>query len=184
MTQCQRCLDFGHGPSNCNKNPKCLKYSKEHFTKDCSQADDAQPTCANCKQNHKANYTGCPTYVKRLEFIEKQKQTKNKNTVKPSPSYSAENFPQPKWTGASQPSTTRQWVSITKPPAVNTVRTDGTNLINSFNELEKEIQELNKLCNINEMLNLVKKLNQKLKNCSTPMEKLQVFAQIITDDGE
>ena len=64
--QCYRCQAFGHLAKNCNKSPNCLKCSANHPTKDCIKTPDTPATCYNCKGDHPANYTGCPSLLKYL----------------------------------------------------------------------------------------------------------------------
>ena len=75
-TQCHRCQQFGHGSSSCNQAPRCVKCSKSHLTKDCDREKDAKPVCVNCKGEHPANYSKCPSNLKRVEEIEEQRSKK------------------------------------------------------------------------------------------------------------
>ena len=94
VVQCFRCQQYGHGMRNCHLEAKCVKCGELHQTKDCTipaRADTAvgdgdgrvQIRCANCSQNHTANYKGCPTrlsYLKDLEAAKKRRPTPRNNT--------------------------------------------------------------------------------------------------------
>lgn len=81
VVQCHRCQRFGHGKTNCNMNPLCVKCGERHESVQCklpvkanlSESDRnnrAQIKCANCSGNHTANFRGCParkTYLKSIE---------------------------------------------------------------------------------------------------------------------
>lgn len=88
VSQCHNCQMMGHGSKNCNCDPKCVRCGDPHKSTDCPRKDpdtkkiqQAEVKCANCQQNHTANYSQCP---KRLEFINIQKSLQNKN-AKPKP---------------------------------------------------------------------------------------------------
>lgn len=68
-TQCYRCQRFGHSQSNCNMTPRCVKCTGYHYYKDCvvKKTENTVPYCHNCKGQHTANYTKCPTLIEYLE---------------------------------------------------------------------------------------------------------------------
>lgn len=73
VTQCTKCLWFGHGTKNCNMTPRCDKCAGAHETATCVQPDDMDPKCTNCEANHRATNRACP---KRAEFVRiRQKAT-------------------------------------------------------------------------------------------------------------
>lgn len=91
--QCFRCQQFGHGMRNCNLQAKCVKCGELHLTSECRipprsslTADNDQTRdqirCANCKQNHTANYKGCPQRKTYIEALQKRKeQLVHRNSV-------------------------------------------------------------------------------------------------------
>ncbi|RZC36862.1 hypothetical protein BDFB_011737, partial [Asbolus verrucosus] len=83
ITQCHRCQQWGHATSNCNVKEACLKCAGEHLTKNCTKSRDTPAKCINCGGEHPANYTGCPAYLERLEFVEKKQEENTKNREKP-----------------------------------------------------------------------------------------------------
>ncbi|GFX52813.1 nucleic-acid-binding protein from transposon X-element [Trichonephila clavipes] len=56
--QCYRCQLFYHHSRFCNREPKCLKCSQSHLTRDCTKKSDAPAKCANCGGPHPANSSG------------------------------------------------------------------------------------------------------------------------------
>jgi hypothetical protein len=58
VTQCERCLQFGHGATNCNMTQKCLKCGERHSTENCIYEKNLQkkPRKSNagivCKTTH------------------------------------------------------------------------------------------------------------------------------------
>jgi hypothetical protein len=76
VTQCGRCLNFGHGANNCNMTQKCLKCGEEHATEKCVYSKQFEEKtkevkCGNCSQNHTANYHKCPNRISFLEYRQK-----------------------------------------------------------------------------------------------------------------
>ncbi|GFS73368.1 nucleic-acid-binding protein from transposon X-element [Trichonephila clavipes] len=93
--QCYRCQLFYHHSRFCNREPKCLKCSQSHLTRDCTKKPDAPAKCANCGGPHPANFSGCEKKPKNLKpskplpkmfgmserklLREKNKKTENEN---------------------------------------------------------------------------------------------------------
>lgn len=57
IIQCHNCQLWGHATTNCGRPPWCLKCTGEHHTRTCTKSRDTAATCANCGQNHPANYS-------------------------------------------------------------------------------------------------------------------------------
>lgn len=74
--QCRNCQMYGHGSAQCFRRPRCVKCGNDHKTIDCpltaNREDKSiklpkeQLACANCGQQHTANFHLCE---KRQEFI-------------------------------------------------------------------------------------------------------------------
>lgn len=99
VTQCQRCLNFGHGTRNCHLHPRCGICADKHATINCplngAASDDAVTfKCANCGDAHQGSDRRCP---KREEFkrIRKQASTTNQpgRRKEKAPTFRAEDFP-------------------------------------------------------------------------------------------
>ena len=61
--QCFNCQGFGHKATGCFVTPKCVKCGKNHSTKDCKKEPMEAPTCANCSEQHPANYRQCKKFL-------------------------------------------------------------------------------------------------------------------------
>lgn len=109
-TQCSNCQDFGHGTENCFLNSKCIRCGGKHKSAKCPhlpepkvddlgnqlpaqelKIPDEKVKCANCGQNHTANFRGC-TY--RKQYVEIQNSIKpRKINQTPAPRNDIQNFP-------------------------------------------------------------------------------------------
>jgi len=59
MNQCYKCYGFSHRAATCKRKEKCGKCGKEdHTTLECTATE---LKCTNCKGNHEAWHTHCPT---------------------------------------------------------------------------------------------------------------------------
>lgn len=77
VTQCQKCLGFGHGTRNCYLTPRCPNCGQSHENRECEEA----VKCANCGGEHLSTDVNCPA---RNEFIEvRRKASKPKKTGRP-----------------------------------------------------------------------------------------------------
>lgn len=76
VPQCKRCQAYGHTQKYCAKEPRCVKCTGKHFTKDCSKRAEDKPKCIHCGGSHPANYRGC-AIAKEIQLI------RNKNRIKP-----------------------------------------------------------------------------------------------------
>lgn len=86
IPQCKRCQAYGHTQKYCSKEPRCVKCTGKHLTRDCNKPAEAKPKCVHCGEPHPANYRGCMV-AKELQNI-KDKNIK-KNIVPNSQSLSA-----------------------------------------------------------------------------------------------
>ena len=60
ITQCARCQRYGHTKNYCNKQARCVKCAGTHPTENCPLGKKIDKVvCANCGNNHPANYKGC-----------------------------------------------------------------------------------------------------------------------------
>lgn len=57
----------------------------------------------------------------------------------------------------------------------NTIPSNTNSQYSEFIELTREIQLINKTCNLSILLKLVRELRGKLKNCITKIKKFQIF---------
>lgn len=162
--------------------------SRDHETANHPEYEDI-PRCANCDDSHTANHKNCPRYVEHLEKILRvsgknpnRTKTFNSNFTKPNITYS--NITQPnntqtltQLTQKTIPQTTTQQLNQN---TLNTPLTPPTNYSNQtsfddFKNLLTELNDLNKICNLKELLNLVGELKNKLKTATSPLEKLIIL---------
>lgn len=68
IVQCRRCQMYLHTQRFCHREPKCVKCSKGHLTKDCKFKRIINPKCINCGGPHTANYRKCEVAVKLQEL--------------------------------------------------------------------------------------------------------------------
>jgi hypothetical protein len=167
--QCSNCQNYGHGGSNCHKKPKCIRCSGDHESIKCpllvgpnmqvlNKIPDQKLKCANCGQNHTANYTKCE---KRIEFIERQKlhrsrvQRKNQqyqNNFRPAPELNNFHFPQ------INPQST-PWTRNENP---NLQQNTSSNLFNG-----------------NELLEIFTDMMSKMQGAQSKMHQIQILGEIV-----
>uniref|UniRef100_A0A182PXA2 Pre-C2HC domain-containing protein n=1 Tax=Anopheles epiroticus TaxID=199890 RepID=A0A182PXA2_9DIPT len=71
VTQCLRCLGFGHGSRNCAMRKRCMNCGQEHGVAECTADATDEPKCANCGGKHRANDKECSNRA-RFEQIRQQ----------------------------------------------------------------------------------------------------------------
>ena len=188
LTQCHRCQEWGHATANCYAEPYCLKCAEKHLTKDCTKTKEIPAKCANCGGDHPANAMICPTYKKRVETLIHKTNVDNTKPKFNTKNYNLQDnkqFPNLKsrrenpWFQKAQNQSNTQPI-INQNDDINTF--EKTNTVNNYLnqnstliEIAKEISMINKICNINNMLSIIKELRCKLQNCESEIEKLQVF---------
>ena len=60
IPQCTECQEYRHTKNYCNKVSVCVKYAKNHLTKDCHiKEKTTEVKCAYCDNNHPSRYKGC-----------------------------------------------------------------------------------------------------------------------------
>lgn len=77
VPQCKRCQAYGHTQKYCSKEPRCVKCTGKHLTKDCRKPQEEKPKCVHCGAPHPANYRGC-IVAKEIQQI-RLKKTKGGN---------------------------------------------------------------------------------------------------------
>jgi len=70
IPQCMRCQKYGHTKHYCRNSPKCVKCAEQHLTSECPFQDTAVK-CANCGDQHPANYGGCMKHKKLQQLHHK-----------------------------------------------------------------------------------------------------------------
>lgn len=187
ITQCRRCQMWGHATTNCRANPKCVKCSKDHWSRECTlvKKEDASSSifikCANCSGPHLAMSTECPAYLSKLESIERQREMEgNSQRIIPRrtqfiPAPIPENAWKRNRTGKNQNVAPPSTPTTSEQARRNTNKQDNVEMPdlgdNNFTSLVSEFNELNSLVDLNYMISLVRKLNSTLKNCKNDLEK-------------
>jgi len=66
IPQCKRCQSFGHTQNYCQRQAMCVKCGESHHSTECKKPKKAPCKCANCGQDHTANWKDCPVYKAKL----------------------------------------------------------------------------------------------------------------------
>lgn len=72
IPQCTKCQRYGHTKNFCNRQPRCVKCTASHSTKECPIKEKSSIVkCVNCNGNHPASYKGCIVYkeLQRARFV-------------------------------------------------------------------------------------------------------------------
>ncbi|KAK9737057.1 zinc finger associated protein [Popillia japonica] len=79
--QCFRCQKFGHAQSRCTAPKRCVACAGDHEDDVCPRSKSEPATCANCGEEHPANYRGCSRFPKpRLQTPKPQKSPTSSGT--------------------------------------------------------------------------------------------------------
>lgn len=88
VSQCHRCQKFGHAAKCCKAQWRCVKCGENHPTASCQRVKGKDTAkCANCGEEHTANYRGCKNFPKLPKSSAANSQDRNQRT-KPNPSAS------------------------------------------------------------------------------------------------
>ena len=69
IPQCMRCQKYGYTKNYCRNSPRCVKCA-EHLTSECPRkVQDDKVKCANCSDQHPANYRGCMVHKQLQQHI-------------------------------------------------------------------------------------------------------------------
>lgn len=156
VSQCHRCQRFGHGAINCNMPPKCVKCGQDHITAECTKTAETKPVCANCNGDHPASYSQCE---KVLEY-KNRLQTRSANANLKSSKQKTQFPPLP-----IERNQQRSWASVAND------KHEDTDDIDKIQRLFRGIEKLKSLCNLDDILNKIEKLNKQLEDCETEDEK-------------
>lgn len=111
LTQCHNCQGYGHASSNCGKKSRCVKCLSDHPPGEClrkTKEQEGTPMCVNCKGEHAANSSICPTYISysgmvqrqrtnrqaAATFVSNQRHRSDHQTSDVAPVFDRNNFPQ------------------------------------------------------------------------------------------
>ena len=75
--QCYNCQRYGH------TGPLCVRCGEGHPKGSCTKDPNTDAKCANCKQNHPANWRGCEHYQSALERKQEMEEIRHRNPTRP-----------------------------------------------------------------------------------------------------
>lgn len=180
-TQCHKCQQFGHTQSFCNMRPKCVKCALDHLTAQCPHTERMEePKCANCNGAHTASYTQCP---KLLTYLENRNENMNRRN--------AQNKSQSQPNQTNRPTQNRPPATRVKPgtsyadmaqgkKAQNNptqTQSNPTNDMDDFKTLMQEVRELNEMCNIKNMIDMIRRLKSDLASAKTNLDRINILLQ-------
>lgn len=181
--QCHKCQQYGHTQTYCNMKPKCVKCAQDHITAECPHLERLEnPKCANCGGAHTASFSQCPKLLSYLE-TRHENMTRRTNQRNPPPQQTQEQKPQHQRPPAKKVTSGMSYAEIAhgkknynNPPQIETPTTNENDL-DDLNTLMQEIKELNTICNIRQMIDMVRKLKIDLKSANSNLDKLNILLQ-------
>ena len=198
-TQCHRCQKWGHATSNCYANPKCLKCTKDHLTKDCPNNSCDNMKCANCKGDHLANSLDCDVYKKYLQRKDmhktsktnhlpvnktntsKQVQQLNEDQSSNSPNNGSMTYAQAIKSRTGEASNSKKKEDIMDIRPTNSQSTPINHAGNKFQELTTEMGKLNSLIDLNRTVELIRELNGRLQQTNSLADRFQITYNFLTN---
>lgn len=174
--------------------PRCLKCAAVHLTNDCTKSKDSPAKCANCGDNHPANSINCSDYIARVNYIEKRFNKNSKGIVKQTAKVYSPTKLEPRavnsapivlnrttnYTDALVGNRNNSKQIITNLAKDNNDIRHATTLagFEQINEINNEIREINKLCNLNNMITMLRGFRAGLEKCNSQFEKFKLFVQL------
>ena len=73
VPQCKKYQAIGHSQNYCQRTPRCVKCGENHLSTACTKPRESKSRCANCNEEHTANYKGCRVYQAKLAPLQKAK---------------------------------------------------------------------------------------------------------------
>lgn len=183
ITQCHRCLNYGHGMRNCNMRPRCGNCGQTHMTSDCILEGAVIYKCTNCGGNHRGLDRQCPTReaVKNIRKHATSVQHTNKLNK---PLFKANDFPE-------QPST-RNIRSSTPAPVPSPAGNQSTLKNNIWsvplpqtttNEATTDNGDNLPMFTTQQCWELFINLTQGLRQCKSRQQQFHVIAQMAFQYG-
>lgn len=177
VTQCQRCLNFGHGTRNYFMSPRCASCGKSHSTNECPPNEGpAEAKCANCGGGHHGTDRKCP---KREEFkqIRKQAATINQQNRKQR---------MPVFQEADFPALTSHQITTSNAPGTVPAWSVQKRLVQPPLELQHPPQTSNEpteLFSPSELMQIFTSMSAALRECRTKADQIQVLGSFIFQYG-
>ena len=195
LTQCLRCLMYGHGIKSCNRYTVCMLCAGPHLTNTCTthNTNDTNTNiefkCFNCASaklphSHKANDVKCPFREKydearknaRTKTITKQSSQTNtsRTTAAPQPTPPhGQSYADSVRASTSSQNTHSQARSHTNTRSTNT--STRTNPNDNFNAAPGS-----NIWTFEECANILFSSIDKLQRCSTKLDQLKVIADLLS----
>ena len=182
VTQCQRCLNFGHGTRNCHVNPRCNNCAQEHASSACPIDGAVAFKCANCNGAHQGSDKKCP---KRETFkrIRKQASTINQpgRRIGKTPTFSEDEFPPlgPSHQAHAEPraQTARPQENSSNPAGNRSPPPPG------FWRPATTTPQNNDLFTADELMEIFVNMSGALRKCRSKPEQIQVLGKFIIQYG-
>lgn len=156
--QCYNCQMYNHSSECCFLNPVCLRCAGEHNIKQCTVTDRAGVKCANCGENHTANFGGCIKNPKNMRNGRVQTFRNSQQGFKPKPVHKNSSFPsavatnvadsiRPKAAPSEQVTTTANTANVSK---FNVPIVKNVNIPKSYSSVASPSSNVN---NVNNAIN-------------------------------
>lgn len=160
-TQCYNCQRFGHGQQNCYNQSRCVKCPGAHHYRECPlvKTQTSKVFCCNCKGEHTANYSQCPTLLDYLQNKNKNSKTNNSQSPQQNKSRPPTSFVQNNKTFAS---TVRSSENNDLPTLLNMLSNDNSDISDVIN-----------------LLKLIIDLKTELSQVTSPIQKLAILSKFL-----
>jgi hypothetical protein len=180
VTQCRRCQQFSHGTRNCYINPKCVKCGDAHLSESCPhqqlfESKTKALKCANCKEEHPANYSNCQVRLNYIEFrkqlIEKERSKQGQKRIPKFQLNNNNHFPPPPQPTSKSPHWNFQQQQHQQHPATH----------NAWNKEPIQTTSFGKgdLFSSKEIAVITSDVYSKLSNCRNKYDQIMVITEIV-----
>lgn len=177
VIQCFRCQKFGHGSRHCNMPVRCVKCGESHGSNECQLPTKAElekapeavrqmVKCANCNQNHTANFKDCTA---RQTFLKNQEKKAARTSEKrPTPRTQLRTFT------STLVNPNVSFAGATAGAALGAAASAATGAASGSTAGNPQITAEDDLFTMSEFLSLAREMYSDLKKCTTREE--QFFA--------
>src|SRR5699024_540571 len=133
-----------------------VKCAGEHQTTNCPHKEKLEtPKCSNCGGDHTANHTKCPIYIEELERRQQQVSERS-HKIQQTRTFTS-NYTKPNTSYAKTTTNKLTNQPIHTPNSNLTPQTTQlNNQIDDIQTLMNEVAELNQICNISNLIQLVR----------------------------
>lgn len=185
VTQCQRCLNFGHGTRNCNILPRCSNCAQKHTTSECPLAEAVAFKCANCGGAHQGSSRQCPKR-EEYKYIRKQvtgtnQQQRNKTK---GPIFKPEDFPN---LLLRNPVSTQSNIPPRQEAAPASAWNTQPRLVQHPAGLQQHHRQAStdssELFSAGELMQIFTSMSAALRQCKTKADQIQVLGSFIIQYG-